>query len=200
MSENIEIEYKVLLTKNLFNKLETEMPFPREAIVQVNHYFDTKNFLLKKFRCSLRIREIDEQYTLTLKQPMDQNILETNDILTKEEFHAWMYGNPIPKSHTSKKLRRLGVAESDLSYFGALKTERKEFSSEKTAYCLDKSIYNGVTDYELEIEAPTIEIGKSIFNNLLEKYNIPKKDPITKIERFFRTLPRDKEPNQLPFK
>src|SRR5690625_4989090 len=109
-----------------------------------------------------------------------------------------MNENPKTKNNTSKKLRRLGVAESDLSYFGALKTERKEFSSEKTAYCLDKSIYNGVTDYELEIEAPTIEIGKSIFNNLLEKYNIPKKKPIKKIESILRTSTRKKEQKQIP--
>ena len=56
-------------------------------------------------------------------------------------------------------------------------------------YVLDKSIYNGVTDYELEIEAPTQEKGEQALQNVIKKYHITKQPSITKIERFFRTLP-----------
>src|SRR5690625_4538622 len=192
MSENIEIEYKVLLNEKQFNVLELEMPFPQHAIVQTNHYFDTNNFLLKNHFHSLRIREVNEQYILTLKQPMDQYILETNDSLTEEEFQAWMTGNPIPKHNITKKLTELGMAVYELTYLGSLKTERKQFSAEEIIYCLDKIIYNGLTDYELEIEVPNVEIGRVIFNNLLNKFNIPKTEPITKIERFFKTLSHPK--------
>ena len=199
MSENIEIEYKVLLTEEQFKILEVELPFPEHPIIQINHYFDTFNFLLKSYHSSVRIREIDKQYTLTLKQPKDQHILETNDYLTEKEFISWLNGDPIAKHHTSKRLAQLGIVERELTYFGSLQTERKEFSSQQISYCLDKSSYNGITDYELELEVPEVGIGETIFDTLLEKYTIQKTKPITKIERFFKTLTTDQQSNQLPF-
>lgn len=189
MSENIEIEYKVLLTENQFNKLEVEIPFPQSAVVQVNHYFDTHQFLLRSKRNSLRIREVNETYILTFKQPINQHILETDDILTENEYHAWKNGNPIPKQNITEKLTKLGISINELTYIGSLKTERKQFSSGQIIYCLDKSTYNGLIDYELEIEVPNVEIGETIFHTLLERFNIPKTEPISKIERFFKTMP-----------
>src|SRR5690625_2457562 len=111
-----------------------------------------------------------------------------------------MNGNPVPKHHTTKKLTKLGIPINELTYIGSLKTERKQFSSEHIIYCLDKSTYNGLIDYELEIEVPNVYIGESIFQNLLERFNIPKTKPISKIERFFKTMAKKKKPNQLRFK
>lgn len=185
MSQEIEIEYKVLLSKENFELLANEMPFPKETVEQINYYFETKTFDLKKHYSALRIRKKNNGYILTLKEPYGEHILETHDPLTEEEFYNWINGNSTAKSNVSKQLKKLGVAEKELIYFGSLKTERKSFVNDGIEYVLDKSIYNGITDYELEIEAISAEKGLTVFKNLLQQFNIPQKDSITKIERFF---------------
>lgn len=186
--QEIEIEYKVLLTKEQYEKLETAFPFPKIPFKQVNHYFETDTFALKSHRSALRIREKEGKYTLTLKEVQTEGILETHDKLTEEEFRSWINGQVIPKENTSKRLRKLSVDLSKLKYFGSLTTERKTFSEGNIHYFLDKSFYHDKVDYELEIEAPNKEIGLKVFQSILEQYEIERKKPITKIERFFTAL------------
>lgn len=187
MSQEIEIEYKVLITKSQFNQLSEGLPFPSQSFEQINYYFETKTFDLKAAQSALRIRKKNGKYTLTLKEPFKENILETHDPLTDDEYLSWINGTPIVKTNVSKQLNSLNIAVNDLIYFGSLRTERKTFTKNDVEYMLDKSMYNGVVDYELEIEAPTNEKGVKAFNDVLQKFNIRKQLPITKIERFFQT-------------
>ncbi|MFP3488877.1 CYTH domain-containing protein, partial [Staphylococcus sp. SIMBA_130] len=69
--------------------------------MQINHYFETKEFSLKELGCAIRIREKDGKYTLTLKEPHPDGLLETHDLLTKQEALNWMNGTIIPKVNTS---------------------------------------------------------------------------------------------------
>lgn len=187
MSQEIEIEYKVLLTKSQYDRLSNELPFPK-AVTQVNYYFETKDFALKAHRSALRIRKKGNDFVLTLKEPHAEGILETHDVLTEEEFIQWKNGNPIAKPHTNKRFHKMGISVEQLRYYGALTTERKMFSEQNIDYFLDKSYYNKIVDYELEMEAPTQELGMKAFQTILHKYGIEKQTPITKIERFFYSL------------
>jgi len=54
---------------------------------------------------------------------------------------------------------------------------------------LDKSYYNGMIDYELEIEAPSQHEGLAALQAVLTTYKIKKRLAKPKIERFFRTTP-----------
>ncbi|MEI3607847.1 CYTH domain-containing protein [Pseudogracilibacillus sp. SE30717A] len=188
MAQEIEIEYKVLLSKEKYDELESKLPFPNHSITQINYYFETNNFQLKKHKSALRIREKNNKFTLTLKQPHENGILETHDPLSKDEFLSWINNKPIPKPSIGQQLQKLTINEYDLHYYGSLKTERKIFEQDDVLYMLDKSFYNGIIDYELEIEANSREVGYHAFRNLLEKFNIKVKRPITKIERFFNSL------------
>lgn len=190
--QEIEIEYKVLLSKEQYELLATSLPFPKTPITQVNHYFETEDFALKAQLSALRIREKEGKYFLTLKEVQEEGILETHDELNKEEFMSWLNGQPRPKEHTAKRLERLKIDIVKLKYFGSLTTERKTFSKDNLHYFLDKSIYHDKVDYELEIEAPNKEVGLQVFESILEKYQIEKKKPITKIERFFTSLIENK--------
>ena len=79
MDQHIEIEYKNLLTKQDFERLVQFFKIEsNQFFTQQNHYFDTTDFRLKKSGSALRIREKNETYELTLKQPAAEGKLETN--------------------------------------------------------------------------------------------------------------------------
>jgi len=186
--QEIEIEYKNLLTREEFTYLLESFPFPERSQRQVNYYFETKDLSLSKKKCALRIREKNAAYKLTLKQPHREGILETTDRLTKEEAFSWIEGEVIPKQHTTFQLKQLSISPSDLTYFGSLITERREVKYRDVLLILDYSTYNNNVDYELEIEAPNHEIGLIILDKLINKYNIQRKHTPNKIQRFFSTL------------
>ncbi|HLQ71594.1 MAG TPA: CYTH domain-containing protein, partial [Bacillota bacterium] len=56
---------------------------------------------------------------------------------------------------------------------------------------LDQSEYNGVNDYEFELEAPTKPLGTQMFTDILQEQSIPKRNTPNKIERFFASLEYD---------
>lgn len=188
MRQEIEIEYKMLLTKAEYDTIRSELPFPVQAISQTNYYFETDNFLLKQNNCALRIREKNDTYTLTLKQPNRDGILESHQTITKQEAKQLMEGHPITQNEVIKILELSNIPTDALNYYGRLTTERRQFEQNNIVYVLDKSYYNDKVDYELEIEAPTKTTGEHAFNSILQQFNITQKTTHPKIARFFATL------------
>ncbi|HEY4601927.1 MAG TPA: CYTH domain-containing protein [Cerasibacillus sp.] len=187
MKQEIEIEFKNLLTTEEYNFLLNALPFPKEGKEQINHYFETESFDLKSCHSALRIREKEGKFYLTLKEPYESGLLETHDSLTKNEVSQWIAGAIIPKPNTLNRLKHLNINPTELQYFGSLTTIRRQYERNGFIFVLDKSMYNGCTDYELEIEAPSYSTGKTLFLNLLEQYKIKQKTTPNKIERFFNS-------------
>ncbi|SEQ44288.1 Uncharacterized protein YjbK [Virgibacillus subterraneus] len=185
MAQEIEIEYKNLLTKDEFERILYSLPFPNGAQTQTNHYFETADFSLKKNGCALRIREKNNTFTLTLKEPHDTGLLETHDTLTKPEAVQWINGEFVAKEYTSKQLENKGIYLDDLKYFGSLTTKRRELNYQDVLLVLDYSSYGDTSDYELEIEATSEEIGLKMMQDILEKFNIKQRQTPNKIQRFF---------------
>jgi len=190
MSQQIEIEFKTMLTETEFNQLLARLPFPKEPIMQTNYYFETEDFLLKRNKSALRIREKFNRYQLTLKEPHPEGTLETSDWLTLEEAKAWLEGSPYPigKEAVHQRLKKLGINEKMLKLFGHLTTERYVYEMDKVSLMLDKSSYHDIVDYELEVEAMSKEAGLSALQSLLEQEKIVERKAKTKIERFFQSL------------
>ncbi|ASN06509.1 CYTH domain-containing protein [Virgibacillus necropolis] len=191
MTQEIEIEYKNLLTADEFNQLLHRLPFPDSGTWQTNYYFETKDFSLKAKGAALRIREKTGKHVLTLKEPHIDGLLESHDNLTKNEVTSWINGNPIKKSQVSKQLESLGVCLNDLVYYGKLETKRYETNYRGTLLVLDYSTYNGMSDYELEIEAQSKEAGINMLQSIIDRYGITKKETPNKIKRFFTSLTFD---------
>jgi len=185
VAQEIEIEFKNLLTKKEFEILLDNLPFPEYSVKQTNHYFETENFSLKEKRSALRIREKNGNYQLTLNEPHELGLQETHDNLTEEEANSWLNGKIIAKQETTKQLQQLGVRPEALQYFGSLTTERRETSYQDVLIVLDVSTYHDKKDYEFELEAKDRSTGLETFHAILEKYNIKKKPTPNKIERFF---------------
>src|SRR5690625_4441818 len=188
MSQNIEIEFKALLTKEQFNKIKSDFPFPIHAIQQENHYFETKQFTFKNNKSALRIRKKANEYTLTLKQQQDGYVLETHDTLNQNEFQSWIDGRPIFKQNTKKIFQSLHVNEENLIYYGYLTTNRWQYNENNVIYCLDESFYNDIVDYELEIEEQSPNKAQDVFNKFVKTYQLDGALAIPKIQRFFNSL------------
>ncbi|GGP14449.1 CYTH domain-containing protein [Oceanobacillus neutriphilus] len=185
MSQEVEIEFKNLLTIQEYNLLAEDLFSQTEMIEQINYYFETDSFDLKVNHSALRIRKKNETYTLTLKEPHPDGLLETHDTLTEKEFISWTSGKPTEAPNVMKQLKQLSVDLSSLNYVGSMTTFRKEMPYQDTLIVLDKSIYLDTEDAELELEAASKHHGEKIFNSLLANYHIPVRQTPAKIARFF---------------
>ncbi|WP_066187117.1 MULTISPECIES: CYTH domain-containing protein [Gracilibacillus] len=191
MTKEIEIEFKNIITKNEYQSLMEHFPSCHwQRTLQKNYYFETNDFALKAYGSALRIREKEHTFQLTLKTPNPDGdgLLEVHASLTRTEAQQWINGSIQPKEGVSEALLRMGIHPNDLYYGGMLQTERFECSYKETNLVLDKSQYNGVLDYELEVEADSKAYGESIFQDILQQLDIPKRKTDNKIARFYQTL------------
>ncbi|WP_058308130.1 CYTH domain-containing protein [Gracilibacillus massiliensis] len=191
MAQEIEIEFKNLLTEEEYQQLVNHFYSSNSTeMIQKNHYFETADFQIKKHHAALRIREKENTYQLTLKQPNPHGpgLLETHADLTSSEAKLSLEGNFVEKEEIEKALNNMGISHTDLKYGGMLQTYRIESNYKDTMIVLDKSEYNGHTDYELELEAHDEAYGLKIFQEILSNHNIPKRKTANKIERFYKTL------------
>lgn len=187
MEQHIEIEFKNLLYLKEFEKLKeyfnvTEADFA----TQENHYLDTPCFELKDQDTALRIRQKNEKYELTLKQPAENGLLETNQSITKEMAKAILNGAPLPDSEITMLIESMKINPSGLQYFGTLQTSRAEFQYKGGLLVLDHSSYLNVEDFEVEYEVTNKLEGQAIFMELLGSLQIPVRKTENKIRRFYR--------------
>lgn len=186
MSQNIEIEFKNLLTREEYIKLKSFFNLEnRQFSMQENHYFDTASFSLKNKHSALRIREKNSQYGMTLKQPAGQGLLESNQIISSSEATAGLQTGKLPDGLIRTLIEEMGLDFFQLEYFGSLKTERAEFEYREGLLVLDHSYYLNTEDFEVEYEVENYEVGQTIFTNFLQEQNIPERRTKNKIVRFY---------------
>jgi len=186
MKQEVEIEFKNLLTEDEFLRIKQALHIDDDAFsYQENHYFDTPTFSLKEKGAALRIRVKQHTYTLTLKQTIEEGLLETHEALTAEEAETLLKGTSAFPSKMASLLQSLGVAAHTIRYFGTLATYRAEFPYEGGLLVLDHSCYLQTEDYEVEYEATDRVHGKAIFEQLLTTMNVPIRPTKNKIKRFY---------------
>ncbi|WP_067842068.1 CYTH domain-containing protein [Amphibacillus sediminis] len=189
MNQEIEIECKNLLTEIEYQRLLDYFELTNlEPTLQINHYFETPDFALKQKGSALRIRAKQNHYTLTLKQPFQDGLLETHDSLLENQVRLWLNNKPIFTPHVGIQLEKIGIKLNQLKYGGALETARIEVYYHESLVVLDKSRYNGTVDYELEVESDQRSKAESTMDHLIERLALTRKETPNKIERFYRTL------------
>lgn len=189
MSKEIEIEYKNLLTKNEFELLKNRFTISQEDFIsQENHYFDTLTFSLKAQQSALRIRKKQDMYILTLKQPLEQGLLETHQSITKEQAAFLINGGSLKKieGEIQAAVILMGIDPAAIKYLGSLKTDRAEVRDGENILVLDHSFYLNHEDYELEYEVKEPIQGKQRFLEILKQNEIPLRPTKNKILRFFQ--------------
>lgn len=190
MSQQLEIEFKNLLTKEEYFMLLRHFNITQERIhQQENHYFDTADFHLKKARCGLRIRVLPNKIECTLKERSSQyGYLETTDILTEDQAAAMIKGAPFSAPSVEQRLIALQIPIEQLQLFGSLTTKRVEIDYQDGILVFDHSFYLQCEDYEVEYETKDEKIGKSIFEKFLNHFEIEKRPTPKKIARFVEAL------------
>ncbi|MCM3616844.1 CYTH domain-containing protein [Sutcliffiella horikoshii] len=186
--QEIEIEFKNMLTFDEFTSLCSAFKVKSEDFFsQENHYFDTPTFALKDKGCALRVRKKGESFTLTLKQPAAEGLLETHQSVSEEEFVSMKEGHIgiIEGTISSILMAELGVDPSKTLYFGSLKTNRVELPYKNGLLVLDESNYMETSDFEVEFEVNNYAEGEKSFHELLTSYGIPLRETKNKIVRFY---------------
>lgn len=191
MEQELEIEYKNLLTKDEYQKLLVD-EFTKDAsvqkIMQTNHYFDTPDKLLRKYQSALRIRRLDTRNELTFKVPAQEFLMESNFSLNQEQTDLILTQKQFSLSDITNKRVDLKVPgltnETTFEHFNQFTTVRYEKKVGDHLMVLDQTTFqNDVVDYELEVESIDPLDGKNFFNSLLEKHSIPSRSTLPKIAR-----------------
>ena len=145
-----------------------------------------KIFDLKSQASALRIREKNETFELTLKQPAAEGKLESNQMITKQEAAAFLKDGQFPAGAVQAIIKQAGLNPLQFTCFGTLRTDRAEISYRGGLIVLDHSYYGGKEDYELEYEVEDAQAGQKIFMELLETLNIPLQKTENKVKRFYQ--------------
>ena len=187
MSQQIEIEFKNLLTKEEFDRLTSFFHLSENDFVQQeNHYFDTELFQLKELGIALRIRAKNNRYVLTLKEPARVGLLETHQPLSEQEALTAIRTSLLPKEgEVMEKIARLGIKLEKLVLFGSLTTFRAEKVYKNGLIVLDHSRYENKEDFEAEFEAKDEKEGMQMFYSLLKMHGIPLRKTENKIKRLY---------------
>ena len=165
--ENLEIEYKVMVSKEDFELLLSKMGEDFHFYEQINYYYDTKKRKINRQGMSLRIRHFlnENKYLVTLKVKEDEGKREYEDYVEENDVKY------LPESIVSILILNK-INPKNIENIGKLKTIRKEFYQDGLVICFDHNYYYDIEDYEIECEGPSMEVARSILVSLLNKYNI----------------------------
>lgn len=183
----LEIEYKTLLSKEEFQRIEEHLE-KVSPVKQTNYYFDTAGFDLKAKRMSLRIRTLAERAELTLKVPQKVGNLEYNHNLSLAEAKTIIANQELPDCQISHLLATKGIDLGQIKVLGHLTTIRREVATKIGLMALDHNFYAGQEDFELELEVQDARQGKVDFDNFLKTNHINFKYAKSKVARFASTL------------
>jgi uncharacterized protein YjbK len=192
----LEIEFKNLLNENEYSTLYDTFfkRVPGQSLV--NYYIDTPDLELRRNTLLLRVRKDDGKQVMTLKAPTEKGVLEFHaevdyDLDSRKDVAQAEVPDVIADE---LEKRHIGIA--DLKIYGSLETERHETEYEGGLLVLDKSSYLGSTDFEIEYEVSDYDEGETIFNRLMADHDISRRGEVTKSERFYRVLRKEKDDAQ----
>lgn len=174
MNNNIEIEAKVLLTKDQFDKVMKNIIGSKykDQFIQTNHYIDSPERMLRQQNIALRVRELRGNYTLTLKTPLAEGLLEKNQTLTPSEAYDMINYNKFPSGEIKDFLELLDVETDSLKRLVTLSTKRVEANYKTGLLALDENTYCGKVDYELEMEDSSMAQAKVLVDEILKGLEI----------------------------
>lgn len=165
MIQNIEKEYKVLLTEFQYQQLISLLS-PNKPVKQTNYYYDTIDHQIQNKKGAMRIREKNGKYIFTLKIRKDQDSLFEYEKIVQTNDSSVFLDKDI-----SQLLRKYDL-NGPFQLIGYMTTYRSLCISEYAEICLDKNIYKNTTDYEIEYEYKKEHDGLSVFESILQKVGL----------------------------
>ncbi len=158
----VETEYKLLLTQQKYDDLMKQLvaKAPYKKKIQINYYYDTDNLDLYQIGNSLRTRQVDSVLKLQYKE--DKEKKETGRTSVEHEVSV-LY---LPPIISASRFATIPLSYSEYNYIGNLVTERTEFDYYAVKIMLDKNMYLGRNDFEIEIEYSNIKHLYKVFTDL----------------------------------
>jgi uncharacterized protein YjbK len=187
MQNNIEVQFKTLLTLEEYEKLIDKFKGNRTDL-QTNHYFDTKRFSLKAYDTSLRVRDRDT-LELTLKRKKGYSIQEITLPIDNEVLEEMRQTGEIPEGQIRDELTPL-IGQQKVFNFLSLSTLRMYLPYRNGALFIDKSTYLDTIDYELEYLGKNYNEAKKEFIQMINELGIKYKKADKKIKRAFKAYRR----------
>lgn len=177
MKHEVEIEYKQLVTKQQFDALlEYFKVSATDFTIQTNYYLDTNNKTLLNSKRALRVRQVENDYTLTLKEQETTDIInEYHERVTKTQLDQLSFEN-------SEIIKKLNIDMRDIGIISKLITHRALIKTDSYMLFFDYNEYDGHTDYEIEMEVNSVE-DEHYFDAILKQFNITKTKTLPKIVR-----------------
>lgn len=183
---HLEIEFKTLLTKEEYDSLKDffkEQP----PVRQTNHYIDTPDQAIRNHQMALRIRTLADRAELTLKVPQKAGHFEYNQALTFDQVEDFLSKKKLPQGEIASFLTDLDIPLTSLDVWGSLETERREKRIPKGLLAFDRSRYNSIEDYELEMEVDAAS-DETYFHEFLKEKQIEYKPAKSKVARLAQSL------------
>ncbi len=173
MATSIEIEAKALLTKAQYNQVLQHFNLDvADGYIQKNYYIDTENRDLRKLGLSLRIRKLNG-YIMQFKLPMAEGLLEKSQNLVRDDFDLFQKKQIFPEGDISDFIESLYINPGDLKIIASLSTLRIEKEYEDLTLAIDENRYGDQQDYELEMEATSMQKAKTLLKKICDEVGIP---------------------------
>ncbi len=172
-----EFESRVMLTEHEYLDVVSHFMkiYPNNHFLQNNNsYFDTNDFFLKNRHITLRVRTInDVRSELTLKIKGENGDIEINDDISFKEMEAVMKNKIFPDGNVKNYLLSLPIPLSDYENIVSLYNRRLEIQFDNHLLVIDKNEYNGIVDYNLEIETKDdINLANKLLSEYIQKFNL----------------------------
>lgn len=182
--KNLEQELKLQLDKREYDILSGVSD--KEPKLQTNFYFVYDGMSRDVM---VRLRKGDGFklcYKRRLSETEGVSVCDERECLVSDE-HA---GYILQRGVTVDEMRKLldVTVSVPLRLAGKLETYRTEFLLQNWRLELDKNLYLGITDYELECENNDVAELKKLQNHLYYTYGVLAKPSRPKLERFFDAL------------
>lgn len=173
--KNIEYETKLLLSREEYEKICAHYQgYKSRHILITNIYYDTLEVSLITNGYLFRTRNSnDEEYELTLKIAGKDGNIEHNIPIDKDAYDKYEKsdGFVIPES-LRKEVVKFNIPDHYLYKKCVLKTNRIEIPMDEHLLVLDHNTYNGIEDYNIEIESTSMEQADAILKNLCHTFFI----------------------------
>ena len=179
--KNIEQELKMELNEREYNiLLEVGQVKPQ---LQTNFYFRHRGMPADTM---IRLRKKGNEYKLCYKRRLsDRNgvaVCDERECEISADFAHSMCNRGIKQAEVRQLL---GVDVSkDLPLVGSMETYRAKFQIQVWTVELDKNVYSGRVDYELECENLYVEQLEKLKNYLFYAYGIVFRPSKPKVQRF----------------
>ena len=183
-----EFESRSMLSEEKYFEIASD--FYRQNVylkvkTQRNQYFDTEDLYLTNHNIVLRIRISQKGALLTLKtQESDGHCKEVSQKISYFQHKAIVEKSHFPKGSIKLYLMSLGIPLLSIKFICEMKTKRTQIDEKNYNYCVDENEYQGIKDYNIEVEASSMEESRRILEELAKKYNFEiSKDYIVKSKR-----------------